>query len=107
VPYEFDCLKRFQSKPFLYKIDYHNKSYVARFNEDDWIDEINFHYYAQQEGFGPNLVYANKDDGLIIMEYFQNEEFVGDNINQIDLLLECLNKVHPGTFTCRPRESFF
>lgn len=113
-PYTFECLKWRGKKPFVYKVDYAGKSCIVRFNEDFFkpgrIDEVAFHYYAQEQGFGPEVMYADANVGIIIMEYFtetQNQEELLDTNKQIDRLVACIKKIHVTEgFMCRPQDSF-
>lgn len=113
-PYTFECLKWRGKKPFIYKVNYADKSCIVRFNEDFFkparIDEIAFHHYAQEQGFGPEILYANADVGIIIMEYFtetQDQVELLDTHKQMDRLIACIKKIHVTEgFVCRPQDSF-
>jgi thiamine kinase-like enzyme len=110
-PYTFTCLKSRNNKPFVCKVDYSDRSYVVRFIEDfsdaPRIDEIALHQYAHEHGFGPEVLYSNVDDGIIIMEYFTQPEILTvDKAQQIDLLVDCVKKIHKSTLVCRRQNRF-
>jgi thiamine kinase-like enzyme len=111
-PYTFDCLKWRGGKPFVYKVEYANKACIVRFNQDYYkparVDEIAVHRYAQAQGFGPEVIYADEDEGIIVMEFLSGTQPIKafDRKKQIDLLIELVKKIHVSRLVCRPKDSF-
>lgn len=111
-PYTFTCLKGRNEEPFILKVDGHDKSYVVRFIEKFCTaarsDEIAFCRYASQHQCGPEVLYANEDNGVIVMEYFDEaRNAVNHNDSaHIDLLVECVKKIHSSNLNCRQRDRF-
>lgn len=82
--------------PHIYQINFADKSYIARLNEEYNIFvrsiESALHIYAAEKGFGPHILFTDPEKKIIIMEKLEAPAVIPSNID--DFLPNLVNAMH-------------
>jgi len=77
------------------------KKYIVRFlfskAKNEWSNEIQCLNIASQEGYGPKIYFTDPTEGIIIMEYLENEDLSPTEYpTKYEALANLLKKIHFG-----------